>query len=100
MDSLCSLNTMKIRFLFCSIFSLLCCVSSFALAQQSASASDYYMRGLRDLDENKTDAALADFTKAVTLDPTLTQIYRYLGDILMGKGDLDGHCCQDSDIFE
>jgi tetratricopeptide (TPR) repeat protein len=40
--------------------------------------------------QGKYDAALADYDKALSIDPTNVEFYDYRGDSLLAKGDLDG----------
>jgi tetratricopeptide (TPR) repeat protein len=39
--------------------------------------------------QGKEDAALADYDKALSIDPTNVEFYDYRGDSLIAKGDLD-----------
>jgi tetratricopeptide (TPR) repeat protein len=53
-------------------------------------AGSYYSRGLNERSENQLDKALADFTRAIELNPTYYHAYRERGETRKRKGDLDG----------
>jgi tetratricopeptide (TPR) repeat protein len=52
-------------------------------------AAAYTARGSWLHKQNKDDAALADYDKALSIDSTNVEYYDYRGDSLVGKGDLD-----------
>ena len=53
------------------------------------SASDFYERGCAFLIKEDFESAIADFTRALELNPDLYQVYRDRSDAYRRKGDLD-----------
>jgi TPR repeat protein len=62
----------------------------FTLSVRGQTADDYFQRGIKELNANYLDAAISDFTNAITLTPDLADAYVYRGVAEGGKGDLDG----------
>jgi tetratricopeptide (TPR) repeat protein len=62
------------------------------IAQRSgkALATVYTARASWRHKQNNYDAALADYDRALALDPTNVEIYDYRADSLLAKGDVDG----------
>jgi len=60
--------------------------SSATLAQQTDSETDYYIRGLQDLDNDKPDDALEDYEQAIKIDSQLAQAYANRGIVRMEQG--------------
>src|SRR4029077_18844208 len=61
-----------------------------AAAQTSAAADDYNSRGLAKEAKGDYDGAIADFNRAIELDPKLAIFYTNRGLAKEAKGDLDG----------
>src|SRR6516164_3629957 len=63
-------------------------VPSAAIAQSSA--VDYFNRGVIEKANGDFDSAIADYTRAIELDPTYAAAYSNRGNAKQAKGDLDG----------
>jgi lipoprotein NlpI len=63
-------------------------VPSAAIAQSSA--VDYFNRGVIEKANDDFDGAIADYTRAIELDPTYAAAYSNRGSAKQAKGDLDG----------
>ncbi len=57
---------------------------------QAQSAADYRDQAQAKSERGDLDGAIADFTKAIELDPDHARTYARRGDARKGKGDLDG----------
>ena len=60
------------------------------IAQKSQKATDYYNSGLRKQESGDLDGALADYDKALALEPRLADAYNNRANIKLQKGDPDG----------
>ena len=61
-----------------------------AAAQTSAFADDYNSRGLAKEAKGDHDGAIADYSRAIELDPEVHSLYYLRGLAKEAKGDLDG----------
>jgi tetratricopeptide (TPR) repeat protein len=66
------------------------CTRLIAVRTGKPLAEAYSARGSWLHKEKKYDSALADFDRALAIDPTNVEFYDYRGDTLMAKSDLDG----------
>jgi tetratricopeptide (TPR) repeat protein len=67
---------------------ILSAVSNTAFAQTTA--VDYYNRGNAEKAKGDLDGAIADYTRAIELDPRSADAYFNRGNAKKAKGDLDG----------
>src|SRR4030095_679139 len=81
------LETLLVVTLMCASFTL--CPTPL-IAQKSQKAIDYYNSGLRKQESGDLDGALADYDKALALEPRLADAYNNRANIKLQKGDLDG----------
>src|SRR6267378_173670 len=58
--------------------------------QTPTTAADYVNRGIEEHQKGDYDGAIADFTKAIEIDPRAADAYMARGDARKNKGDLDG----------
>ena len=63
-------------------------VLSARIAQTSA--VDYFNRGIVEKANGDFDGAIADYTRAIEIDPTYAAAYSNRGNAKQAKGDLDG----------
>jgi tetratricopeptide (TPR) repeat protein len=49
----------------------------------------YYVRGVEHAKKNEADAALADYSRAIELDPKLPRVFNDRGSLYGGKGEFD-----------
>src|SRR6185436_1765049 len=82
------MNTTLPRKLLAFVLSLM--LPAVAAAQTSAYAPSYNNRGLAKQAKGDLDGAIADFNRAIELDPKLAISYHNRGLAQKAKGDLDG----------
>lgn len=85
------------RFFFSLLTPLLLALSGTVAYRQAApsqaaprTAADYYSRGVARGEKGDSDGAIADFTKAVELNPQFAEAYYNRGVARFHKGDADG----------
>jgi tetratricopeptide (TPR) repeat protein len=77
---------------FCSVTMLLLVLSGAAMAQEAEpqSADEFVTRGIARYNGGNLDGALADFNRAITLDPAHAGAYGNRGYAREDRGDLEG----------
>lgn len=72
-----------------ALFSLYSCASTSSKQESLNDAEAYYNRGVDYYQNGEYDQAIADFSEAIRLDPTMAMAYSNRGAVYLYKGDYD-----------
>jgi tetratricopeptide (TPR) repeat protein len=95
-----SFMSAKYRPTVLGLFTLLFALPLAGIALGQQTATEFFWRGMTEMSKNDLDGAIADFTKAIELNPKYAQAYLNRGNAKAPKGDLDGAIADYSKAIE